>query len=113
MNYYDAVNTAIDLVVETAFDTDQAYLEPRYRQVLREADIHLPDGLPDEELYEILKLEVDKRNARNNKLYPVISWLYKSLAENIEPQMMEDETRLMQAVMSYLHDQGKSISEYT
>ena len=101
MNYFEIVNKAIELTIETVTETNQSYLEPRYKEILREADVHLPD-LPDEELYEILKLEVEKRNAKTNKLLPVVEWLYDLLVRKIEPAMLDEENELMKNVLEYL-----------
>lgn len=106
MNYFEIVNKAIELTIETVTETNQSYLEPRYKEILREADVHLPD-LPDEELYEILKLEVEKRNAINDRLYPVVDWLYKILTTTIEPELTADETELMKDVLAYLDEKKK------
>ena len=107
MLYYDVVNLAIEMTVFTDEDTAWSYLEPKYRDVLRENDIHLPgydhDGdEKDQELWEILKLEVEKRNAKHNVAHAIAEWAYQILTQTVEPTLISEENELMQNIMDYM-----------
>ena len=107
MTYYDAVNQAIDLTVVTDEETGVSYLEPRYRSVLFDNDIGLPGHvLPgdykDEELWEILKLEVEKRNAKHNVSHALSEWAYTILTQTVDPALVSEENDLMKNIMEYL-----------
>ena len=58
MSYFETVDKAIDLTVVTDDITGLTYLEPMYKEILRQNDVSLED---EDELYELLKLSgVDK-----------------------------------------------------
>ena len=102
MSYFDVVNDAIDLCVVTDEDTGMSYLEPRYRAVLRETNIHLPGDAPDEELYEILQLEVQKRNAQINHIHAFVNFLIGLMGETVDPALMQEENELLKNVTEYM-----------
>ena len=102
MSYFDVVNDAIELCVVTDEDTGMSYLEPKYRMLLRETNMHLPDDAPDEELYEILKLEVEKRNALNNHVHAMVNFLIGLMTESVDPAILQEENELLKNVTEYM-----------
>lgn len=107
MTYHDTVNEAIEQTIITDEETAVSYLEPRYREVLRENNLHLPnnkeDGdVYDQELWEILKLEVEKLNAKHNVSHALAEWAYTILTQTIEPEMLTEENELMKNIMDYM-----------
>lgn len=107
MLYYDVINKAMELTVVTDEETSVSYLEPCYRDILRENDLCLPgreaEGDPkDQELWEILKLEVEKRNAKRNVAHALAEWAYQILTETIDPALLSEETELMKNITEYL-----------
>ena len=60
------------------------------------------------ELLEVLKLTVDKKNAYDNQVNPVLQWLYKLMTETVDPTLDEFETDLMQGALQYLTSQGET-----
>lgn len=107
MTYFDVVNKAIDLTIVTDTDTGVTYLEPRYRMVLEESDIHLPGHMlqgdaKDQELWEILKLEVEKRNAKSDYLKPVLEWCYNTIVGTVDPAIQLGEDELMKDMLEYM-----------
>ena len=107
MSYFDVVNEAIDLTVVTDEYTGVSYLEPRYRILLEDNNVHLPGHTvngdeKDQELYEILKLEVEKRNALMDFGHPVMEWMYTMLAQVVDPAMTEEQNDLIKNVTEYL-----------
>lgn len=122
MTYYDVVNQAIELTVITDEETAWSYLEPRYREVLRDNGIHLPGNMlngdaKDEELWEILKLEVEKRNAKHNVAHALAEWAYTVLTQTIDPALVNEENELMSNIIDYMKlnqevkDREKELSE--
>lgn len=115
-SYYDVVNQAIDLTVITDEDTGVSYLEPRYRRVLQDNDLHLPGNglygdLKDQELWEILKLEVEKRNAQHNVVHALAEWAYAVLSETVNPALAQQEDELMRHILDYMqaNEDGKKL----
>ena len=107
MTYHDVVNQAIDLTVITDDETGVSYLEPRYRSVLLESGLELPGhglygDLKDQELWEILKLEVEKRNAKRNVAHALSEWAYNILTQTIDPALVSEENELMKNIMDYM-----------
>lgn len=102
-NYYEVVNAAIDAVVETDEYSGVSYLQPRYRQFLREQRLYLGnESDPQDELYEILKLEVEMRNAKNDQLTPLLSWINTVVNETIKPEEEEQTNELMKNLLEYM-----------
>lgn len=106
-SYYDIVNQAIEATVITDEEMGTSYLEPRYRSVLSDNNIHLPGyALPgdakDQELWEILKLEVEKRNAKSNVFHALAEWIYQILVQTVDPALVTEENELMQNLVEYM-----------
>ena len=107
MSYHDVVNKAIELTVIQDEETAVSYLEPRYREVLRENDLYLPGheqtgDFYDQELWEILKLEVEKQNAKHNVAHALAEWAYQILTQTIDPALVGEENELMQNIIEYM-----------
>lgn len=107
MSYFDVLNKAYELVVVTDELTGISYLQPSYKMLLRDNEVHLPgyDSLVnnnDPELWEAVKLEVDKRNAMLNFMNPVAEWMYSVLANVVDPAITNEENELMKNVLEYM-----------
>lgn len=102
MTYFDLINNAIDLCITVDSTTGMAYLEPPYRMLLREADLIHPEIIEPEELYELLKLEVKKQNAKVNKSYAVSEWLHDIITQTVDPAMTQEENELMKNLLEYM-----------
>ena len=112
MEYFEAINKAYELTVVTDDLTGISYLQPSYRMLLKDNDIHLPGyeaivNNNDPELWEIVKLEVDKRNAMLNFVNPVAEWIYGAIANTVDPVMTEQENELLKNVIEYLQANEK------
>ena len=77
------------------------YLEPEWKDVIcRDMEVKNVEDVKDGFLSDwwdvenILRLEVDKRNAQNNKLNYVVDWVYDILNEKVDPMMLNDEIEL-------------------
>ena len=102
MNYFDIVNKAIELVIIEA-KNGLAFLEPRYKEVLRGAGLMNNGIVENEELFEILKLEVEKRNAINNNVASIASWA-STIVNSADEAMTEQENELMKNMMEYMRN---------
>ena len=102
MNYFDIVNQAIELVVVDA-GNGLSYLEPRYKEVLREAGLtDHEECIEPDELFELVRLEVEKRNAINNKSNVLAAWAANVIETVVEPAITKEENELMRDMLSYL-----------
>ena len=87
------------------------YLEPDWRILLRDSnltDFRLKDAKIDWNILEdVLKLEVEKRNARDNKLNYVTAWLYETITATVEPAMLAEETDYLKNVVEFMKENHK------
>ena len=98
-------------------DNGTWYLEPEWKDVIcREIESNL-DNIEDNfltdwwDIENVLRLEVDKRNAQNNKKNDVINWLYDLITATVEPAMLEEESDFIRNVTEYMksnHDSNKN-----
>ena len=102
MTYFEAMEAAIELTVVTDSISGMSYLEPNYRLLLKESGISLPNDKDGSELYELLHLEVEKRNAKLNRLQPVLDWLYDVMTTTVDPAVTQEENELIKNVMDYM-----------
>ena len=95
----------MDLTIEQA-DNGLFYLEPMWRSILNDNQLILKDvsdvkaGWND--IYDILRLEVEKRNTINSKKPAVIDWLYELITAQIEPAMLAEETDYIKQVTEFM-----------
>lgn len=108
VNYFDVVNKSIDAVVVTDEKTLVSYLKPLYKEILRISDIEFDENmLPMEDLYEILQLEVAKRNAMNNPTNELMHKLNEFINEKIDPVLEENNQRLIEELLEYMKEKDK------
>ena len=112
MTYFDIVNQAINAVVVTDAMTNVTYLEPLYKEILRVSEIQFDESiLPMEDLYEILKLEVQKRNAMNNQTNELMRKINSFISENIDPVLEDNNQKLMFELLEYIKEKDKKKEE--
>ena len=105
MLYTEFINKAMYLTIEQA-DNGLFYLEPMWRSILNDNQLTLKDvsdvkaGWND--IYDILRLEVEKRNTINSKKPAVIDWLYDLITAQIEPAMLAEETDYLKNLTEYM-----------
>ena len=93
------------------------YLEPEWKDIIcREIENDL-NNIEDNYLTDwwdienVLRLEVERRNAQDSKKVDVINWLYDVITSTIEPAMLEEETEYIKNVLEYMkanHDLQKN-----
>ena len=110
MNYYDIINQAIELVVVDA-GNGLSFLEPRYKEALRIAGLlDHEEVIAPEELFEAVKLEVEKRNTINNQMNIIAAWIAKTIETVIDPAITQEENELMKNLLAYL-ERDKQVKE--
>lgn len=107
MTYSTFIYKAKDLTIQQ-LDNGTWYLEPEWQDILYRNDLGALDDLEDSyldgwyTLEDILKLEVDRRNAANDKKCYIIDWLYDVLTTTVEPAMLQEETEYLKNVVEYM-----------
>ena len=101
-------------------DNGTWYLEPEWKDIIcREIESDI-DKIEDNYLTDwwdienVLRLEVDKRNVRDDKKKAVIDWLYDTITATVEPAMLEEETNYIKNVIEYMkveHEKDKSVDK--
>lgn len=103
MLYATYMQKAKEVCIDRFVESGKWYLEPDWRIILRDNQLNnfkLQDAKIDWSIVEdVLKLEVEKRNARDNKLGYVADWLYDTLTSTVEPAMLSEETDLVKNML--------------
>lgn len=108
MTYHEIINEAIDTLVTTDDNSGLTYLEPLYKETIRSEGWTEPDAetgkpvITMEELAEILKLTVEKRNAQNNRTQAVVDWIFAVIENGIDPLVEDEQNDLIKNVMDYM-----------
>ena len=111
MTYTEAVAMAVTECVVTDEKSGVSYLKPVYKRILKimgldrleEDDPDLPDI---EELSEILKLEVEKRNAENNFVNSVAQWFQTLKDVKLDPDTLASETQIVKMLQGMQQTDG-------
>ena len=105
MLYTEFINKAMNLTIEQA-DNGLFYLEPLWENILNDNELFLSDisdaTINYDKVFEVLKLEVEKRNTINSKKPDVINWLYDLITAQIEPAMLQEETDYIKQVTEFM-----------
>lgn len=113
MLYTDFINKAYDLTIEQA-DNGLFYLEPLWRNILYDNQMNVSD-ISDAKtdwraIFDVLKLEVEKRNTVNSTKPEVLKWIYDIITAQVEPAILSEETDYVKAVTDFVkanHDKEK------
>lgn len=98
----------VEQTVINQLDNGIWYLEPEWKSMVRQdivqditevKDCYLDDWW---DLEEVLKLEVERRNARDSKKNEVINWLYDLITAQVEPAMLQEETDYIKQVVDFM-----------
>ena len=105
MIYTEFINKAFDETIVQA-DNGLWYLEPLWRTILHDnrLDIKSISGVKTnlDIIYNVLQLEVEKRNTINSKKPAVLDWLYEIITAQIEPAMLQEETEYIKQVTEFM-----------
>lgn len=110
MLYTEFINKAIDLTIVEA-DNGLFYLEPLWRNILFDNKMNIKtisDVKVDWNwIFDVLKLEVEKRNTINSKKPAVINWIYDIISAQVEPAMLAEETDYIEQVINFMKESHK------
>lgn len=111
MLYPDFIHQAIDLTIVEA-DNGLSYLDPMWKSILydNKLDIKRISSFKTtwDEVFSVLKLEVERRNAVNSKMPEVIKWLYDLIYTQLEPAILDQETDLMKEMLERMNAKTES-----
>lgn len=102
MLYTEFMQKAADLTI-TETETGLFYLEPLWHNILYDNKMTLRSfndvkcGWNDIE--DVLKLEVEKRNALASRTPVVMDWLYRAITSEIEPAILEQQTEVVKRMI--------------
>lgn len=107
---------AEELTIEQA-DNGLYYLNPMWRSVLEDNRLDMLDisdnSFDDDEIEDVLKLEVEKRNTENSVKPYVLSWIHDIITASVEPAVMQEETDYLKNLTEYLkaNKEAKEMNE--
>lgn len=113
MLYSKFIEKVKDITITYDEDAMVYYLEPDWQTIIYEhglqdfeavTDMHI-EGWYD--LEDVLKLEVEKRNAITSRKNVVFNWLYEIISTNADPGLTDAENNIFAALM----DKNKKESE--
>ena len=88
-------------------DNGTWYLEPEWKDIIcREIEKDL-DEVKDNYLTDwwdienMLRLEVDRRNAKDNKTKEVIDWFHENIFSAVEPAILEEENKYINDIINF------------
>ena len=105
MLYTEFVQKAIDLTIVQA-DNGLFYLEPLWRNILYDNNMNV-NNISDAKadwggIFDVLKLEVEKRNTINSVKPAVLQWVFDIISTQVEPAMLAEETDYVKAVTEFM-----------
>lgn len=105
MLYGEYIEKAKDLTITQA-DNGLYYVEPMWRSILDDNKLYFNEisdaKVKPEDIIEILKLEVEKRNTVNSNKPYVLNWLYDLITTQVEPTMLQEETDFIKQVTEFM-----------
>ena len=107
MTYATFIYKAKELTIQQ-LDNGTWYLEPEWQDMLYREGLGELDDLEDSylsgwyDVEDILKLEVERRNAKDNKKNEVINWLYDLITATVEPAILQEENDFIKNMMDYI-----------
>ena len=101
----DFIIKAENLTIEQA-DNGLYYLNPMWRSVLEDNQLDILDisdsGADEDEIEDVLKLEVEKRNTVNSLKPYVLNWIHDVITASVEPAILQEETDYLKNLTEYL-----------
>lgn len=107
MLYAEYIKKAKELTITFNEESLVSYLEPDWQTILYDNGMDNLEDIPDSridgwyDLEDVLKLEVEKRNAISSKRNLVYNWLYELISSTVDPAMMQEETDLIQSMIEF------------
>lgn len=99
------INKAIEETIVQA-DNGMFYLEPLWRNILKDNQLEVSEISDAEveldEIEDVLKLEVEKRNTINTLEPYVLNWIYDIITSTVEPAVLQEETDYLKNYIEYM-----------
>lgn len=107
MLYSEFIYKAKEITI-AQLDNGIWYLEPEWQDMLYREGLGDIEELEDSyisgwyDVEDILKLEVERRNANDSKVELVADWLYQLVTATIEPAVLQEETDYIKQVLEFM-----------
>lgn len=107
MLYSDYILKAKDLTITYDEEAMIYYLEPDWQTILHANGFGDLENVKDMyiegwyDLEDVLKLEVEKRNAKASKLNIILNWISEVISSTLDPAMVEQENDLVQSMIGF------------
>lgn len=105
MLYSEFISKASEITIEQA-DNGLFYLEPMWKGFLIDNELNVSDISDIEtswnDIQDILKLEVEKRNTINTLKPYVLNWVHDIITSTVEPVVLQEETDYIKNLMEYM-----------
>ena len=107
MWYPDFINFAVKNAITQA-DNGKWYLEPEWRLIINGDNVQSMqfEGESDprtlDQIEDVLKLEVERRNISNDKTPYVMNWLHEIITTVIDPAVIQEETDYIKNVVEFM-----------
>ena len=109
MLYPDFIHQAIDLTIVEA-DNGLFYLDPMWKSILydHKLDIKRISSFKTtwDEVFSVLKLEVERRNTVCSKLNDVVNWVYGIVIDNLDAIKTDTESEYFKILSEYAKTNG-------
>lgn len=113
MIYADFIKKVKDATIVYDEDSCVWYLEPEWQTIVHEHNLDDLDAIPDlrlegwYDIEDVLKLEVEKRNALMSRKNFVLEWFYNFISTTIEPSLVDSENNIFQSLLDLSKQQKK------
>ena len=117
MLYSEYIIKAKELTITYDEDAKVSYLEPEWQTILHSNGLGNLEDIKDMyiegwyDLEDVLKLEVEKRNAIQSKKNIVCEWLYDLITSAVDPAMMQEENDLVQSMIELAKVRSENAAE--
>ena len=105
MLYIDYITKAKELTIGYDETSMFYYLEPEWQTILYENQLNDFESIPDMrlegwyDLEDVLKLEVEKRNAKASKMNIVLNWIGEIINTTFDPALVNQENEFFQRML--------------
>ena len=108
MLYSEYMHKAKRLEIMQDSESEIWYLNPEWKMDLFDndlgkiEDVAAPYVLTWNDIEDVLKLEVERRNNVESKRKQVVDWIYDAIFTQVDPAIMAEETEYIANMMDYL-----------
>ena len=113
MLYAEYIKKAKEITIVYDEDAVVWYLEPDWQTILYENELGNLEDIPDMringwyDLEDVLKLEVEKRNALMSRKNFVLEWIYNVITSVADPAIEESDGNFLQTMLEAVKQKGE------